>query len=114
MMDVSDGLLLDAYRMAEASEVSIAIDSAAVPVADPDRPHGVHDMGRRLRAAVHLAGRHLFRPFRRTRIGSVEPRGFAAAVSGWRSRSPIRRVWDISTNSLATIPAILGKGKSRA
>lgn len=31
MMDVSDGLLLDASRMAEASGVSIAIDSAAVP-----------------------------------------------------------------------------------
>lgn len=31
MMDVSDGLLLDARRMAEASGVSIAIDSAAVP-----------------------------------------------------------------------------------
>ena len=38
MMDVSDGLLLDAYRMAEASEVSIAIDSAAVPVAEAGTP----------------------------------------------------------------------------
>lgn len=32
MMDVSDGLLLDATRMAEASGVTIAIDSRAVPV----------------------------------------------------------------------------------
>lgn len=31
MMDVSDGLLLDAARMADASRVSIAIDSAVVP-----------------------------------------------------------------------------------
>lgn len=32
MMDVSDGLLLDARRMAEASGTTIAIDRAAVPV----------------------------------------------------------------------------------
>jgi thiamine-monophosphate kinase len=36
MMDVSDGLLLDAQRMAEASGVTIAIDSAAVPIATPE------------------------------------------------------------------------------
>ena len=32
MMDVSDGLLRDAGRIARASEVGIAIDSSAVPV----------------------------------------------------------------------------------
>ncbi|AKM09216.1 thiamine-phosphate kinase [Croceicoccus naphthovorans] len=32
MMDVSDGLLLDATRMAQASGTTIAIDSSAVPV----------------------------------------------------------------------------------
>jgi thiamine-monophosphate kinase len=32
MMDISDGLLLDARRMAQASCVTIAIDSAAVPL----------------------------------------------------------------------------------
>lgn len=32
MMDVSDGLLLDARRMAEASGVTIALDPAAVPL----------------------------------------------------------------------------------
>lgn len=36
MMDVSDGLLLDASRMAGASGVSFAIDSAAVPIATPE------------------------------------------------------------------------------
>ena len=36
MMDVSDGVLLDASRMARASGVTIAIDSAAVPIAAPD------------------------------------------------------------------------------
>ena len=36
MMDVSDGLLLDAWRLAEASQVSLAIESAAVPFALPE------------------------------------------------------------------------------
>ena len=36
MMDVSDGLLLDAWRMAEASHVTLAIDSATVPIAVPE------------------------------------------------------------------------------
>lgn len=35
MMDVSDGLLLDAARMARASHVSLAIASASVPIAAP-------------------------------------------------------------------------------
>jgi len=36
MMDVSDGLLLDASRMARASGVTISIDSALVPIAAPE------------------------------------------------------------------------------
>lgn len=36
MMDVSDGLLIDARRMAEASSVAIAIDLDAIPLALPD------------------------------------------------------------------------------
>ncbi|MDL2352946.1 MAG: thiamine-phosphate kinase [Pseudomonadota bacterium] len=36
MMDVSDGLLLDARRMAEASQVTIDIDTQAVPIATPE------------------------------------------------------------------------------
>jgi thiamine-monophosphate kinase len=36
MMDVSDGLLLDALRMARASGVTLAIDSACVPIAVPE------------------------------------------------------------------------------
>lgn len=38
MMDVSDGLLLDANRMAEASGATFAIDTAAVPFAPAVRP----------------------------------------------------------------------------
>ncbi|KWV90538.1 thiamine-phosphate kinase [Erythrobacter sp. YT30] len=37
MMDVSDGLLLDSWRLARASNVTIQLDSEAVPVADPTR-----------------------------------------------------------------------------
>lgn len=37
MMDISDGLLLDAWRMASASSVTFSLDSAAVPVASADR-----------------------------------------------------------------------------
>jgi len=37
MMDVSDGVLLDAARMARASGVTFAIDSAAVPIAAPEQ-----------------------------------------------------------------------------
>lgn len=36
MMDVSDGLLLDARRMAEASGVTIAVDRSSVPLAVPE------------------------------------------------------------------------------
>jgi thiamine-monophosphate kinase len=37
MMDVSDGLLLDCWRMAQASGVTVALDPEAVPVGDPAR-----------------------------------------------------------------------------
>ena len=36
MMDISDGLLLDAWRMAQASGVTLAIESGAVPLATPE------------------------------------------------------------------------------
>ena len=66
----------DAFRMAEASGVSIAIDSAAVPVADPQRRLACLTWGDDYEllftlppdAVVDVAA---------TRIGTVEPRGFA-------------------------------------
>jgi thiamine-monophosphate kinase len=36
MMDISDGLLLDASRLARASAATLAIDGAAVPIAAPE------------------------------------------------------------------------------
>jgi len=37
MMDVSDGLLLDCWRMADLAGLTFALDPAAIPVADPAR-----------------------------------------------------------------------------
>lgn len=76
MMDVSDGLLLDAFRMAEASEVSLAIDGKSVPIAAPEC--------RRLDAMrwgddyelLFTAPEGAALPVPATRIGTVEPRGF--------------------------------------
>ncbi|MFC3101824.1 thiamine-phosphate kinase [Altererythrobacter lauratis] len=76
MMDVSDGLLLDAFRMAEASGVSIAIDSACVPLAAPSRPLDCMTWGDDYELLFALPpGRTS--PIPASMIGRVEPRGFA-------------------------------------
>lgn len=76
MMDISDGLLLDAWRMAEASGVTIAIAASAVPIAAPEN--------RRLDALRWGDDYELLftlpagtePPVAATRIGKVEFRGF--------------------------------------
>jgi thiamine-monophosphate kinase len=76
MMDVSDGLLLDAFRLAEASGVTLALDSDAVPLAAP--------VARRMDALCWGDDYELLftlpadtpPPVPATRIGTVEPRGF--------------------------------------
>ena len=75
MMDVSDGLLLDAFRMAQASECSIAIDSAAVPVADAQRLTDCLTWGDdyALLAALPAITEP---PCTAAKIGQIEPRGF--------------------------------------
>lgn len=40
MMDISDGLLLDAWRMAKASDATFAIDRSAAPIALPETRRG--------------------------------------------------------------------------
>jgi thiamine-monophosphate kinase len=40
MMDISDGLLLDACRLAEASKVALSIDSSCVPIAAAEDRRG--------------------------------------------------------------------------
>lgn len=75
MMDVSDGLLLDAFRLAQASGVSLALDSAAVPVADPARRIESLSWGDDYELLFTLpAGTTL--PVPAHRIGTVEPPGF--------------------------------------
>lgn len=77
MMDVSDGLLLDTYRMAQASAVSIAIDSGSVPVADAARRMDCMTWGDDYELLFTLPG-GTYPPVPATRIGTVEPKGFAA------------------------------------
>ena len=76
MIDVSDGLLLDAFRMAEASEASIAIDATAVPVADETRRHECMTWGDDYELLFTLPA-NTYPPVPATQIGTVEPRGFA-------------------------------------
>lgn len=77
MMDVSDGLLLDAWRLAEASQVTLAIDSAAAPVAAPEsRRMDALRWGDDYELLFSLpAGARP--PVVATQIGHAEPRGFA-------------------------------------
>lgn len=52
MMDVSDGLLIDAERMAAASGLAVILDLAAVPLSDAYRGHAGDDRAARLAAAT--------------------------------------------------------------
>jgi thiamine-monophosphate kinase len=52
MMDVSDGLLIDAARMAEASGVAFEIDLDSVPLSNDARSYAGDDRAARLRAAT--------------------------------------------------------------
>lgn len=52
MMDVSDGLLIDASRLAAASRLCAAIDLDSVPLSDAFRAHSGETRAARLRAAT--------------------------------------------------------------
>lgn len=52
MMDVSDGVLIDARRMAEASGLAVTIDLAAIPLSPALRAFAGEDRAARLRAAT--------------------------------------------------------------
>lgn len=54
MMDVSDGLLIDAARLAEASGVAVAVELAAVPLSEPFL--AAMGEGREARLAAATAG----------------------------------------------------------
>ncbi|MGQ7828642.1 thiamine-phosphate kinase [Altererythrobacter sp. Z27] len=87
MMDISDGLLLDAWRLGEASRVTLALDSAHFPVADPARRDDCVRWGddyELLFAAP--AGTAL--PVEATRIGTVAARGASALLVDGNPMSP--------------------------
>lgn len=90
MMDVSDGLLLDATRLARASGATMAIDSAAVPIATP---------GARRAEALRWGDDYelLFTlpegataPVPAWRIGSVQPLGAAPLLIDGAAPDPAR------------------------
>jgi thiamine-monophosphate kinase len=76
MMDVSDGLLLDAFRMAEASGVTFSIRPEDVPVADSSRADECMRWGDDYELLFTLpADAHC--PVAATRIGTVLERAAA-------------------------------------
>lgn len=86
MMDVSDGLLLDAFRMARASEVTIALDPQAIPVADPARFDDCIRWGDDY-ALLFAAPSGTALPLPAHRIGTVTARGPAPLLLGEQSFS---------------------------
>lgn len=74
MMDVSDGLLLDAARMARASGTTFALDSARIPVADNARFEDCIRWGDDYQL-LFTASPETALPIAATRIGSVLDKG---------------------------------------
>ena len=78
MMDVSDGLLIDAARMAEASGVAVTIDLASIPLSAAYRAFAGDDCAARIDAAtagddyqlLFAAPADLALPIPATRIGT--------------------------------------------
>lgn len=82
MMDVSDGLLLDALRMARASQVTLSIDTGAVPIGCPE---GRRDDAVRWGddyALLYTAPPETQFQVAATRIGTVEPAGLHPITIG--------------------------------
>jgi thiamine-monophosphate kinase len=79
MMDISDGLLLDAWRLAQASGVTIAIELDAVPVADPARRRECLSWGDDYEL-LFTAPAGIALPVEAHRIGAVQLRGEAPLI----------------------------------
>ncbi len=75
MMDVSDGLLLDAGRMAEASGTTLALASAAVPIAAPEERRDDALRWGDDYQLLFTAPPAITLPIATHRIGEVRPRG---------------------------------------
>jgi thiamine-monophosphate kinase len=81
MMDVSDGLLLDAFRMAEASGATLVLDRAAIPVADPEHRDACLRWGDDYEL-LFTAPPSAALPIAAHRIGTVTARGPAPLLLG--------------------------------
>lgn len=79
MMDVSDGLLLDSWRLASASGVTVSLDSACAPVVNPARRDECLRWGDDYELLFTLPPAKAA-PVPATRIGSVEPRAGAPLI----------------------------------
>ena len=75
MMDVSDGLLVDAWRMAEASGATFAIDSASVPISAPEARRADALRWGDDYALLFTAPRDVQLPVDAALVGTVEPVG---------------------------------------
>lgn len=81
MMDVSDGLLLDCWRMAHLNTVTFALDPEAIPVADPARRDECIRWGDDYEL-LFTAAPGVILPVAAYRIGTVEPSGSAPLMLG--------------------------------
>jgi thiamine-monophosphate kinase len=79
MMDISDGLLLDAWRMARASGVSLVLEGDTIPAADPSRRDACVRWGDDYEL-LFTAPPDRVLPVPAHPIGMVEPQGAAPLV----------------------------------
>jgi thiamine-monophosphate kinase len=76
MMDISDGLLLDSWRMASASKATFAIQSVAVPIATPRaRQADAMRWGEDFELLFTAPATTALLPVKAWRIGAVKPAG---------------------------------------
>lgn len=91
MMDVSDGLLLDAWRMASASGATLAIDKSAVPLAAPEQRRDEALRWGDDYQLLFTAPKSIALPVNAYAIGKVEHQGEAPLrLDGTWLRSPNR------------------------
>jgi thiamine-monophosphate kinase len=81
MMDVSDGLLLDCWRMANLNRVTFVLDAQAIPVADAARRDDCIRWGDDYEL-LFTAPVNTVLPVAASRIGHVQPSGIAPLVLG--------------------------------
>jgi thiamine-monophosphate kinase len=88
MMDISDGLLLDCWRMAQLNKLTFVLDPEAIPVADPARRDECIRWGDDYEL-LFTAAPSVAVPVAAHRIGTVAPSGLAPLMLGHEPlRSP--------------------------